>query len=60
LAGCISPSNPALTLARPMTDTFAGIGPNDVLGFMIAQGAATAAAIAATQWLFADQKRRAV
>jgi hypothetical protein len=54
LAGCISPSNPALTLARPMTDTFAGIGPNDVLGFMIAQGAATAAAIAATQWLFAD------
>jgi hypothetical protein len=37
-----------------MTDTFAGIGPNDVLGFMIAQGAATAAAIAATQWLFAD------
>jgi hypothetical protein len=37
-------TDPAVTLAR-LTDTFAGIGPNGVLGFVLAQlaGAATAA-----------------
>jgi hypothetical protein len=35
-----------------MTDTFAGIGPNGVLGFVIAQGVAAVAAIRAAQWLF--------
>jgi glycerol uptake facilitator-like aquaporin len=30
-------ANPALTLARAMTDTFAGIRPNDVPGFVLAQ-----------------------
>jgi glycerol uptake facilitator-like aquaporin len=30
-------ANPAVTLARAMTDTFAGIRPDDVLGFVAAQ-----------------------
>jgi glycerol uptake facilitator-like aquaporin len=40
-------ANPAVTVARSMTDTFAGIGPNDVVGFVIAQliGAAAAGAL---------------
>jgi glycerol uptake facilitator-like aquaporin len=46
-------ANPAVTLARSMTDTFAGIAPNGVVGFMGAQGAAAVAAIAASKWFFA-------
>lgn len=44
-------ANPAVTLARSLTDTFAGIRPADVPGFLIAQvvGAATATALFA--WL---------
>lgn len=48
-------ANPAVTLARSMTDTFAGIGPNGVLGFILAQAAATVLAIGATRWLFAAE-----
>ena len=38
-------ANPAVTIARSMSDTFAGIAPQDVTGFIIAQlvGAALAA-----------------
>jgi glycerol uptake facilitator-like aquaporin len=41
-------ANPAVTLARSLTRTFAGIRPEDVAGFVLAQlaGAALAAAIA--------------
>jgi len=44
-------ANPAVTIARALTDTFAGIRPSDVPGFVIAQllGAATATALFA--WL---------
>ena len=44
-------ANPAVTLARAMTDTFAGIRPADVSGFVAVQlgGAITAAAVFA--WL---------
>ena len=44
-------ANPAVTLARAMTDTFAGIRPADVPGFVAVQlgGAITAAAVFA--WL---------
>jgi glycerol uptake facilitator-like aquaporin len=40
-------ANPAVTLARSVSDTFAGIRPTDVPGFIAAQlvGAATAAAL---------------
>ena len=50
-------ANPAVTLARCMTDTFAGIGPNDVPGFVVAQAVGAIAAIGAARWLFADQRR---
>ena len=41
-------ANPAITLARSLTDTFSGIRPSDVPGFVLAQlvGAVGAAAIA--------------
>ncbi|MEC5162090.1 MULTISPECIES: aquaporin [unclassified Janthinobacterium] len=45
-------ANPAVTLARAATDTFAGIRPADVPGFVVAQlvGAATAAVVFG--WLY--------
>jgi glycerol uptake facilitator-like aquaporin len=45
-------ANPAITIARSLSDTFAGIAPKDVPGFVAAQllGAAGAAILA--RWLF--------
>ena len=52
-------ANPAVTLARSVTNTFAGIRPADVPGFMLAQfgGAIVAALLAA--WLFTPSGTRA-
>jgi len=49
-------ANPAVTVARSLSDTFAGIAPSDVPGFIIAQilGALVAAALAG--WLFAQER----
>jgi glycerol uptake facilitator-like aquaporin len=44
-------ANPAVTLARAATDTFAGIRPADVPGFVVAQLAGAALATAAFRWL---------
>ena len=44
-------ANPAVTLARSMTDTFSGIRPEDVPGFIAAQLAGAAAATALFEWL---------
>jgi glycerol uptake facilitator-like aquaporin len=44
-------ANPAVTLARSMTDTFSGIRPNDVPGFIVAQLAGALAATALFAWL---------
>jgi glycerol uptake facilitator-like aquaporin len=44
-------ANPAVTLARAATDTFAGIRPGDVPGFVAAQALGTAAATALFRWL---------
>lgn len=44
-------ANPAVTLARSMTNTFAGIRPTDVTGFVVAQLAGAAAAAALFRWL---------
>ena len=44
-------ANPAVTLARALTDTFAGIRPSDVPGFMAAEIAGAAAAIMVFRWL---------
>jgi glycerol uptake facilitator-like aquaporin len=49
--GSTSFANPAVTLARAMTDTFAGIRPVDVPGFLLAQLAATIAAGCFLRWL---------
>ena len=44
-------ANPAVTLARAASDTFAGIRPADAPGFIIAQLAGAAAATALFRWL---------
>ena len=44
-------ANPAVTLARAVSDTFAGIRPADAPGFVIAQLAGAAAATALFRWL---------
>jgi glycerol uptake facilitator-like aquaporin len=44
-------ANPAVTLARSLTDTFAGIRPADVPGFVGAQAVGAAAATALFRWL---------
>jgi glycerol uptake facilitator-like aquaporin len=49
-------ANPAVAIARSVTDTFSGIRPTDVPGFIVAQvfGALIAAALAG--WLFAERR----
>ena len=44
-------TNPAVTLARSASDTFAGIRPADVPGFVVAQLLGAAAATATFRWL---------
>jgi glycerol uptake facilitator-like aquaporin len=44
-------ANPAVTLARSLTDTFAGIRPVDVPGFIVAQLLGASAATALFGWL---------
>ena len=45
-------ANPAVTLARAASNTFAGIRPVDAPGFILAQLLGAAAATAAFRWLF--------
>lgn len=47
-------ANPAVTFARSLTDTFAGIAGNHVPAFIAAQLAGAIAAYAALRWLFRD------
>jgi glycerol uptake facilitator-like aquaporin len=44
-------ANPAVTLARAVTDTFAGIRPADVPGFLAAQCLGTVVALLVWRWL---------
>jgi glycerol uptake facilitator-like aquaporin len=44
-------ANPAMTIARSITDTFAGIRPLDVPGFLVAQVVGAVAATALFRWL---------
>ena len=44
-------ANPAVTLARALTDSFAGLRPIDVPGFVLAQLLGALAAAAVTKWL---------
>lgn len=52
-------ANPAVTLARAFTDTFAGIRPADVPGFVVAQIVGAAAATALFRWLTPPQPEKA-
>jgi glycerol uptake facilitator-like aquaporin len=45
-------ANPAVTVARSLTDTFAGIRPADAPGFIAAQVVGLALAVPLTGWLF--------
>ncbi len=47
-------ANPAVTIARTMSDTFAGIAPASAPLFILAQLAATVAATLVFGWLFAE------
>ncbi|MEO6919924.1 MAG: MIP/aquaporin family protein [Collimonas sp.] len=52
----ISFANPAVTLARAASDTFAGIRPQDAPGFIAAQLLGATAAAILFKWLFAPDK----
>lgn len=49
-------ANPAVTLARSFSDTFAGIAPSSVPAFIIAQLAGAALAAALCGWLFSEER----
>jgi glycerol uptake facilitator-like aquaporin len=45
-------ANPAVTLARSMSNTFTGIRPDGVPGFLVGQALGTAAFVVLARWLF--------
>ena len=45
-------ANPAVTMARAFSNTFAGIAPSGVLAFVVAQLAGMLAAVAVAPWLW--------
>jgi glycerol uptake facilitator-like aquaporin len=50
-------ANPAITIARAFTDTFAGVQPNDVPGFIFGQIIGALAALAVFSLIFGVQKK---
>ncbi|MFD1794375.1 aquaporin family protein [Paracoccus aurantiacus] len=48
-------ANPAVAIARALTDTFSGIRPIDLPAFVAAQLAGAAIAVPACRWLFAER-----
>jgi glycerol uptake facilitator-like aquaporin len=50
-------ANPAVTLARALTESFAGIRPVDVPGFIAAQLVGAAVALAFVRWLLEPSRR---
>ena len=49
-------ANPAVAIARSFTDTFSGIRPIDLPGFILAEFAGAVLAAVLCRWLFAGQK----
>jgi glycerol uptake facilitator-like aquaporin len=49
-------ANPAVTIARSLSDTFAGIAPSGVLAFIIAQIIGTLAATVLGKWLWPQRR----
>jgi glycerol uptake facilitator-like aquaporin len=53
-------ANPAVTLARCLSNTFAGVAPSSAPGFLLGQAAGALAATGLSRWLFrASEARRA-
>jgi glycerol uptake facilitator-like aquaporin len=52
-------ANPAITIARAMTDTFSGIRPSDILGFIAAQLLGALFALGVSAFLFSAGEQRA-
>jgi glycerol uptake facilitator-like aquaporin len=50
-------ANPAVTVARSLSDSFAGIAPHSAPGFIAAQLLATFAAVRLLPWLFAAERQ---
>ena len=50
-------ANPAITVARSLSDTFAGIAPADVPLFVVAQLLGAGAAAGCARWLFPKDNR---
>lgn len=50
-------ANPAITIARAMSDTFAGVRPEDAPAFIVAQFTGALAASAVCAFLFADRDK---
>ena len=48
-------ANPAVTIARALSDTFAGIAPGDVAAFIVAQMIGMLVAVALARWLFREE-----
>jgi len=51
-------ANPAVTLARSLSDTFAGIAPSCVPLFIVAQIVGALAGIACFGWLYREEDRQ--
>lgn len=49
-------ANPAVTIARSLSDTFAGIAPASVPGFVIAQAIGAVVAAIVFGWLFREER----
>jgi glycerol uptake facilitator-like aquaporin len=47
-------ANPAVTIARSLSDTFAGIAPTSVAAFIVAQLTGMLAAVVLGRWLWRD------
>lgn len=50
-------ANPAVTIARALTPSFAGIRPEDVIPFILAQCAGALLALGLCRWLLENEKR---
>jgi glycerol uptake facilitator-like aquaporin len=50
-------ANPAVTIARALSDTFAGIAPAGVVAFIVAQLVGMGAGVAVGMWLWASERK---
>jgi glycerol uptake facilitator-like aquaporin len=51
-------ANPAVTVARALSNTFAGIAPSGVIAFVLAQLAGMLVAVAVASWLWPSERAR--